>query len=158
MAFSPGNNKALIVLVAVSVLGSLGAAAGTGYFVMSRTRSASSGEAPKAKEADKERARPPETIYSLGEMVINLSDGGELRYAKISIAVGLAEKLEPEALKPNEPLLKDAVIHVVSNRRFAELHRPGGLEKLKIDLRTAMAGRLPHATISDIYLESFAMQ
>ncbi len=151
--------KTLIILVATSVLGSVGAAVGTGLLLRSK-------QAPAAPTADKHaekkepEARTPLTIYPLGEMVINLADVSveNLRYVKVMVAVGYEEKITPEEMKTYEPILKDAVIRLISKKRFTDLHKPNGLDDLKEELLKNMDKLIPKIHLCNVYLESFAMQ
>jgi flagellar basal body-associated protein FliL len=147
-------NKTLVIVAAVSILGSVGTAVGTAMFMNGRNRAA-----PEAKAHEEPVKKAPESVHPLGELVINLADPGtDLRYIKISIAIGIEEKVEDAAVKDYDPVLRDVVIHVVSRKRFAELRQPNALDKLKAELIEAMKGKVPHATITDVYIEGYAMQ
>jgi flagellar FliL protein len=98
------------------------------------------------------------TVYSLGEMVVNLADTGSLRYAKVTISLGFEEKLSEEKLKEREAALRDAVINVITCKRFDDLHGKGGMQKLREQIRVATTNRVPDATVAEVYFESFAMQ
>ena len=152
--------KTIIILAATSVLGSIGAAVGTGLLLRSKAPvAAAHAEEDKHKKLDKPESRMPLTIHPLGELVINLADPEEsLRYVKVSIAVGYEEKIPDEEIKTYEPLLRDAVIRTISKKRFGELHKPEGLDKLKEELRANMDPLVPKVHLCNIYLESFAMQ
>ena len=152
--------KTLIILVATSVLGSVGAAVGTGLLLRGKAP-----VAPAASHEDPHKApsepvvRTPLTVHPLGELVINLADPEtNLRYAKVTIAVGFEEKIADDDLKIHDPVLRDTVIRTVSKKTFADLHKPDGLDKLKEELRTNMDKLVPKTHICNIYLENFAMQ
>jgi flagellar FliL protein len=98
------------------------------------------------------------TVFSLGEMVVNLADTDSLRYAKLSVALGIEEKLAEEKLKEHEAELRDGVIDVLTSHRFAELHGKGGVQRLKKELARTLSSRFHAGRISKVYLESFAMQ
>lgn len=150
--------KNILILVVTSILGSVGAAVGTGLMLRNKSTSAT----PEKQHKAPEKVEPiaPQTIHPLGEMVINLADAEpeNLRYVKISIAVGLEEKLAEEALKEHDPALRDAIISVISQKSFATLHKPGALDVLKKELIEAMNGRIPKAHIAEMFIEGFAMQ
>ncbi len=151
--------KTLIILVATSVLGSIGAAVGTGLLLRGKAPVAAAGPADTHKAPAEPVVRTPLTIYPLGELVINLADPEtNLRYAKVTIAVGFEEKLADDDLKIHNPVLRDMVIRTVSKKTFADLHKPDGLDKLKEELRTNMDKLVPKTHICNIYLENFAMQ
>jgi flagellar basal body-associated protein FliL len=68
------------------------------------------------------------------------------------------EHVPDEKLKEQEPVLRDAVLGVITRKRFEELHRGGGLQKLKKEIRSTVQPRLRGATLVDVYLDQFAMQ
>jgi flagellar protein FliL len=150
----PGKAK-LLLLVGCGLL-ALVIGVGAGMVVSSKR--AHAGSAHSRKNHGKEEKGPIETVYSLGELVVNLSDPSPLRYAKFTIALGIREKIADEELKVQEPLFKDAVINVVTKRSFVELHRKDGLKRLKREILAATANRVPKVTVSEVYFEQFAMQ
>lgn len=148
------NGKTMILLVGTSVLVSVGAAVGTGLLLRSRT-AAPAAHVEAKKETEK---KAPETIHPVGDLVVNLTDSPDLRYVKISVAVGIQEKVEDAEIKKFDPLLRDAIISTISHRSFAEMRRAHALEKLKKDLMEAVKGRIPKMEITEIFIEGFAMQ
>src|SRR5579859_7341999 len=152
------SGRVLLIVLIVAVL-SIGLGAGIGAVWMGRAekpggQSRAGAQTPTAGH----RQEAPATIYSLGEIVVNLADPGTMRYAKITAAVGLAEKTDDDKLKQLAPVLRVAVIAILTNKRFEDLHRPGGLDLLKSELRDEFARRLPGCTVVEVYLEGFGMQ
>jgi flagellar FliL protein len=150
--------KVMAMTLGIFVL--LGLVAGTGIGLLVGKRSqASAAEASERNPAKgNEKQDAPAVIHSLGEMVVNLADVGSLRYAKLSVALGIQEKRSEEELKAFEPPLRDAVIGVLTNKRFSELHQRNGVQKLKKELLTVCRARVPEAAVVEVYLEAFAMQ
>src|ERR1051326_1574873 len=113
MRMRSGRSKLILLIVCGLVAISGGVAAG--LLLGRRTHT--------GKQAEK-KSEPvePGTIYSLGELVVNLADTGSMRYAKLTVALGVAEKLPEEGLKDQEPVLRDAIVGVVTRKRFDELH------------------------------------
>lgn len=158
MAIRLRAGKAMVVTLGVCAL--LGIVAGTGFgFLIGKRSDASAAETAKSsptRAAGKSTA--PATVYSLGEMVVNLADVGSLRYAKLSVALGFEETLGEEKLKTLAPVLRDAVIDILTRKRFGDLHQKNGIPKLKKEILAAARARVPDATIVGVYLEAFAMQ
>lgn len=152
--------KTLIILVATSVLGSIGAAVGTGLLLRSKTPATTGAAHEEAHKAPEEpQVRTPLTIHPLGELVINLADPeNSLRYAKVSVAVGFEEKFTDDELKLYDPMLRDILIRTVNKKSFSDLHKSGGLDKLKDELRENMDKIVPKSHLCNIYFENFAMQ
>src|SRR5437588_7240580 len=130
MRLLSGRSKLILLVVCGLVALSGGVAAG--LLIGQRARA--------AKHVAKKKPAPaePGTIYSLGELVVNLADTGSMRYAKLTVALGVEEKLPEEGLKDQEPALRDAIVGVLTRKRFDELHSREGLPKLKTELRAAL--------------------
>jgi len=147
----------LVILIGCG-LGSVALGVGAGIFLGKR---AHAGEAHgKKSKTGKQGAEAPEVgaIFSVGEIVVNLADMDVMRYAKASVAFGFREKVPEEKFKEKEPVLRDSVIGVLTRSTFTELHRKGGIPKLKRELLTAANSRVRDTPISEIYVEGFAMQ
>ncbi len=140
-----------MVLLLACGLVSLAAGIGVGL-IMGKRALASGGKKAKPK------SQPVAMVHSLGETVVNLADTGTLRYVKVTVALGFLEKVSTQKLKEYDPVLRDAVIGVFTRKRFNDLHRGGGVRKVKAEILQATARRLPDATVAEVYLESFAMQ
>lgn len=155
--FRPG--KALPIILAACVLVSGGVGTGVGL-LMGKKASASAevdGGKDKKKKKKKHEAEP-QTIHSLGEMVINLADTDTLRYAKASVTLGFEEKVPEEKMKEITPILRDQVLTVLSRKRFTELHKIDGTMKAKEEIREALEEHLTAFTVTEVYFEGFCMQ
>jgi flagellar FliL protein len=112
---------------------------------------------PKSKIPD-----GPTTMVSLGELIVNLADTTEIRYIKTDIVLevhGKMEAAEGEAGQSaaNAPL-RDAIITILSSKRFGEISRSGGKEALKGQIMVACNKRLKEAQVTNVYFNEFAMQ
>ena len=146
--------KVSIKILLLCVLGAVGIGAGSGAVVMGSGLLKQKGKQSKSEVSE----TPPATVHSLGEMVVNLADRDNLRYAKVTVAVGFPDAVTEEQLKELDPLLRDAVIDVLTERTFRELRLKGGIRKLKDELRTVMQSRTKGQSVQGVYLEGFAMQ
>ena len=114
-------------------------------------------------EGDAKKSHAKTTEMALGEFVVNLADAGELRYIKADIVLEVCGHIETGGHGghggggPNSRV-RDAVITVLSGKRFAELCKPGGKEALKEDIKKAINERLEDAEVVHVYFNDFAMQ
>jgi flagellar protein FliL len=148
--------KALPIILAASVLIAGGAGAGVGIYLGNRGPSAEAGSEKEKKK--KKHQEEPAVVFSLGEMVVNLSDVDTLRYSKMTVALGFEEKVSEEKLKEMTPVLRDIVIGVITQKKFSDLHRPGGIAKAKEEIQAATEENLHDITVSQVYFEGLAMQ
>jgi flagellar protein FliL len=156
MRYQLRPGKTLVLLLVACGLVSAGIGAGLGIFITRRAHAAGPGK--KASKRAPARQAEVKTVHSLGEMVVNLADAQTLRYVKATIALGIEQSVSAEGMKEYEPPLRDAVLGVLTDKRFVDLHRKGGLRSLKKELLAATRHRLKDVTVSEIYVEAFAMQ
>ncbi|MGQ9454272.1 MAG: flagellar basal body-associated FliL family protein [Armatimonadota bacterium] len=144
------GKKLVLLLVAVLLVVLL---AGIGVFVLK-------GRSSKGKNRSQEEK--PTATLNLGEFVVNLADKGELRYLKTTIVLAVSGEVPSTGGHGGEngpsPAVRDAVIAVLSSKRFEELNTPEGKAKLKKELISAVNGRLEGCKAVDVYFNDFAMQ
>ncbi len=139
----------MIVMIAI-VLAVLLVAAGVGAFMLKS-------HGGKAGKKDK----GPVSTLALGEFVVNLADQGEVRYLKTNVVlevVGAQAAGGHGEEGSSNAKVRDAVIEVMSSKRFAELTKPGGKNALKKDIMKAVGERLEGAEVVGVYFNEFAMQ
>ncbi|MCX8053871.1 MAG: flagellar basal body-associated FliL family protein [Armatimonadetes bacterium] len=145
------RGKLPIMIIAIALIVVL--AAGAGVFVLKGKGHGKKGEAKENK---------PHATMPLGEFVVNLADQGELRYLKANIVLAVEGDVPSSGGHGGEsgpsPAVRDAVIEVLSSKRFTELTQPGGKEKLKKEIVTAVNERLEGCKAVDVYFSDFAMQ
>jgi flagellar FliL protein len=146
--------KLPIIIIAVVLVVLL--LAGAGVFVMKSRGAKHGGEAKK---------KGPTSTMALGEFVVNLADTGEVRYLKTNVVLELVGEAPGSGgghgggggEGANAPV-RDAIIQVMSSKRFSELVSPAGKDKLKADIIAAVNKRLEHAEVTNVYFSEFAMQ
>ena len=79
-------------------------------------------------------------VIEADQMTVNLADE-ELRYARIKFAVVLPEGGDTTVVGERFPVLKDAILSVVSGYRATELLGPAALDSLRDAFTTARADR-----------------
>lgn len=97
--------------------------------------------------------------WKLEEFVVNLRDVNESRYLKVNIVLGMEKKVEAsEGGNPDEPVVRDAIISVLTAKSFSDLESPAGKDHLKDELKKAVNAELEKNKVGKIYFTSFAMQ
>jgi flagellar FliL protein len=105
----------------------------------------------------------PVTMVTIGELIVNLADSSQTRYAKLDVVLEVRGKIEAaggeggDSAAANAPL-RDAIITIISGKRFAELNRPGGKEALKAQIMAACGKHFKEARVTSVYFNEFAMQ
>jgi flagellar FliL protein len=68
--------------------------------------------------------------FDLGEMIVNLSDEGQARYAKMSVAFELKDEKALEEAKKRDPQIRDMVVELIGSETSEEI--------LSLDTRNAL--------------------
>lgn len=106
----------------------------------------------------------PKSMVSIGEMVVNLADTGEIRFVKADIVLEVCGKMEASGGEGEgadagaKAPLRDAIISVLSSKRFADINQPGGKDALKNEIMAGCNKRLEGCKITNVYFNQFAMQ
>lgn len=147
-----GRSGKMPIAIIIGVL-AVALLAGIGIFVLKPTG---------AKSAGNHEKEPTSTV-ALGEFVVNLADPGQVRYLKTDVVLEVVGQMPDAGGGHGEgggtnAELRDAVIGVLSSKRFADLIKPGSKELLKTDIITAVNKRLDEAKVVAVYFNEFAMQ
>jgi flagellar FliL protein len=161
MFFKSRSGKSMLILLVGCGLVSIALGIGAGLFLGKRAQAGEAHGAAKKSQKDKHKSEAPVEIgavYSIGEVVVNLADMDTMRYAKATVAFGFKDKVPEEKFKEKEAILRDTVISVLTRRTFKELHRRGGIPKVKKEILAAAGDRVQDSPIAEVYFEGFAMQ
>jgi flagellar FliL protein len=148
------NDGKIVVIVVVVVMVLVCAVAGVAVL---RKKS------PQHSAKDK-LAQGPSTMVSIGELIVNLADTAEIRYLKTDTVLEVQGKMETAGGEGEggdaavKAPLRDAMIGVLSSKRFVEINRPGGKDVLKTEIAAACNKRLKDARVVNVYFNEFAMQ
>jgi len=145
---SGGKKKLIFILIPVLLLLIGGAGA---YFFLTH----------KKKESTKPMVVAPQKLgimYNLGSFLVNLADKNANTYAKISITLELSnQKVEKEVVK-RLPIIKDAVINLLSSKTYNEIRTPEGKEELRLELIKRINAILVTGGVQNIYFTQFIVQ
>lgn len=145
-----GSKKKLIFILIPVILLLIGGGAGA-YFFLTH----------KKKESTKQMVVAPKKLgvmYDLGSFLVNLADKNANTYAKVSITLELSnEKVQQEVVK-RLPIIKDAVINLLSSKTYDEIRTPEGKEELRLELIKRINAILVTGGVQNIYFTQFIVQ
>ena len=161
----------LLVLIVVTVLLTVGGVAGIVIYLAKSGRLTTNGAAvavsAPAPKADELKVATHAMVME--PMLVNLVDADGHGYLRAGITLQIenppkkkSEK-EPEAkdgkvaAEVSAPL-RDAVLAVLGRQRSEELLMPDGKERLKRELKLALAERVPESKVTEIYFTDFLVQ
>ena len=143
-----------IIIGAVLLIGGLGAA-----FVL--TRSSPAGHAKTA--ASKKPAGPPLYLALDPPFVVNFQADQLVRFLQVSVEVMSRDPKTVDLLKNNDPLVRNDLLILFANQKYATLATPAGKEQLRADALTAIRKDLVQEggdpkLVEAVYFTSFVMQ
>lgn len=120
----------------------------------------------KVMKKGKGPMKPVVSEMKLEEFVVNLADRGDPRYLKVNLTLEVEgpAKVKPasgeggEGKTEEDPKVRDAVITVLTRKKFNEILTETGKEKLKEELKTELNKVMKDQKVTDIFFTSFAMQ
>lgn len=152
-----GGGKTLWVLIAAMIW----FPAANYYIVSSAAGSGASESSHASTEGPKAETRldhAENQMFTIENLVVNLSDSFQSRYLKASFIVeGNGANFE-EAMRGNEAKLVDQAITVLSNLTVADINEGGLKERIKILLINEYNNLLPDIEIRNIYFTEFVFQ
>jgi len=147
---SGGKKKLILILIPVLLLLIGGGGAGAYFFVFHKKS-----EAKKAVPVAPEK---PGIMYDLGSFLVNLADKNANTYAKISITIELSNQKVQEEVVKRLPIIKDAVINLLSSKTYNEIRTPEGKEELRLELIKRINAILVTGGVQNIYFTQFIVQ
>lgn len=127
-----GRKKLLLILLVLALVG------GAAWFFLLRP------------SGDAEAEAVPGEVVVLEPVQINLAESHYLR-------IGVALQLVEGAHEVDGSMALDALIEIFSGRRAAEVTKPAGRHKLKIELTEALAESY-HGEVMGVYFTEFVTQ
>ena len=140
----------LIITFAVVVLG-----AGAGGFLLLHGRAAAGAHAAPP-------SGPPHYL-ALKPFVVNFQSGQAVRYLQVSLQVMSRDPATLALLKQNDPVVRNDLLLLLSNQRYATLDTEAGKQRLRAavlaDVRKVVGAAGGHPShVEAIYFTSFVMQ
>ncbi|GAB6066532.1 flagellar basal body-associated FliL family protein [Aquifex pyrophilus] len=146
-----GGKKKLILLLLLIIL--LAAAGGGAYFFLFAKK--------EKKEEKASKVAPPEVgiMYKLEPaFIVNLADPEATVYARISITLEVANQQVLQEVQKKEPVIRDAIIEIVSSKTSNELRTPEGREELKLEILKRINTILAKGGVRNVYFTEFVIQ
>jgi flagellar FliL protein len=163
------SNKVLLILMGLVLVLVLGM--GGGMFMIWSKLSAVS---PKAvvpetgAEVTPDKAKPEEigAVVSVDTFIVNLADTGGNRYLRVTMDLELAGKPADKSagktagdeLAKRMPQIRDAILMILSTKRYVDISTPEGKTALREEILNAANGLLASSQISRIYFKEFVIQ
>jgi flagellar FliL protein len=148
-----GGKKKLLILLVLLLLIAAGGGAGAYFFLFSKSE--------EEEEVKKPKVSPEEVgvMYKLEPaFIVNLADPEMTMYARLSVTLEVADQQVLLEVQKKEPIIRDAIIEILSNKTSEELRTPEGREKLKLEIIKRINTILVEGGIRNAYFTEFVIQ
>lgn len=145
--------KKSLMPVMLAALLAAGLAGGGAWYYATQGSAATPAE-PKLLPAQYHKLDP--------SLVVNIDDGGGLRYLQVELQVMARDPLVFAAVDAHAPAIRDGLLSLFGRYKYAELMAPEGREKLRVEALAVIRAAVPDAqqadTLEALYFTSFVMQ
>ena len=163
------SNKVLLILMGLLLVLVLGM--GGGMFMIWTKLSTVSLKAvvpETGAEVISDKAKPEDigAVVSIDTFIVNLADPGGNRYLRVTMDLELAGKPADKSggktagdeLAKRMPQIRDAILMILSTKRYSDISTPEGKTALREEILNAANGLLSSSQISRIYFKEFVIQ
>lgn len=156
------KSKLGLIIVVFLLLIIIAGGAVAGYFFFLKPK-ATGEAAPQTTQTA--QPTPTETVTQIGELlpmdsfVVNLADPGGSRYLRVTLqleympAKGLKEEIEKRT-----PQIRDAIITILSSKRYEEINSAQGKMIMKQQIMRRINSLLAVGQIANVYVTEFVIQ
>jgi flagellar FliL protein len=149
----------LLIAVVVGVVLASFVVGGSLYYLMRTGRLPIQGNAV----ARTDPGLPASThVMVLEPLLVNLADEGGSAYLRVALTLRVADKAKDETDKQskgsNEAAVRDTALLVLGRQTADDLLAPDGKERLKAELRAAIANHNADLKVTDMFFTEFLVQ
>jgi len=121
------------------------------------------GASSHARTAEKKPSGPPLYLPLDPPFVVNFQADQIVRFLQVSVEVMSRDPNTLELLKDNDPVVRNDLLILLANQKYAVLATPAGKQQLRSDALAAIRKDLAQAggdpsTVEAVYFTSFVMQ
>jgi len=158
-----GRGKLFLIVVVSTAVVLLGAGVGAAMWLTSKARHGAGPAQAKAEEKATPPAGPPIYLPLDPPFVVNFDADQAVRFLQIAVQVMTRDPATAELLKNNDPLVRNDLLLLFGNQKYAQLTTREGKEALRNqaleDLRKVLAQTGGHPErLEAVYFTSFVMQ
>ena len=155
-----GRRKLFLIIVIGAAVVLLGAGVGTAWWLSAAKHPAAAAAAAAKSEPP---AGPPLFLGLDPPFVVNFDAEQTVRFLQIAVQLETRDPATIELLKTNDPVVRNDLLLLFSNQKYAQLSSREGKEALRTEalesLRKVLAGAGGHPErLEAVYFTSFVMQ
>ncbi len=119
---------------------------------------AKSKESSKKEESSENTGSEFGPVFDLGEIIINLADAGQVRYAKMSVAIELDNETTLAEAQKRDPQIRDTVIELISKETAEKILSPDSRKDLKNEIMDNINKNLSEGEVTSVYFTTILVQ
>lgn len=159
--------KMVIIIAVGALLIGLGGAVGVmkfmggGHKEEEKVEAKAAAAAPSHGEAQPkqvEHGGAPGQIFDVDPFIVNLADGPEIKYLKLTVKLELDRADAVEELKARTPALRDSILILLSSKESTTLRTAQGKLQLRDEIVQRVNGLLPRPWVKTAYFLEFVLQ
>ncbi|MBU1139263.1 MAG: flagellar basal body-associated FliL family protein [Proteobacteria bacterium] len=97
-------------------------------------------------------------MVEIREFIVNIISEDESHYVKAALTIELNKAEALDEVNKRMPQIRDAILLLVGNKTYEELHDLQGKKQLKAELVSKINSFLQHGKIRAIYFTDFVVQ
>jgi flagellar protein FliL len=147
----------VILVIAGSVLGTL--------YVTGNLPGQKPANAPASGQGSATHSQPVAALTYVAmdpAFTMSFQDSSVAQYLQFAINVAVEDKHIEEAIKTNDPAIRNGVVMLLSSQKAGELQTREGKERLRMqirdEIRSTLKGLTGQAGVADVFFTSFVMQ
>lgn len=154
---APVKKKSKLPLILILTVVLLAAGGGASWLLLGHKGNHGNAEGPKVELSKADLYLPLDPPF-----VVNFEDGQSLRYLQVGITLMSHDPKAIDAAKGADPVIRNALVALLSNQQFAFLSTSAGRQKLQGEALAAVQkvvrDRLGRPGIEALYFTSYVMQ
>ena len=158
---SSGNKKKKLIIIGAAALVLLLIIAAALYFFLVMNKPVPEEELdPGLKVPVPEISQSSDIgpMVDIAEFIVNIISEDENHYVKAALTIELNKEEALEEVNKRMPQIRDAILLLVGNKTYEELHDLQGKKQLKAELVSKINSFLQHGKVKAIYFTDFVVQ
>lgn len=94
-------------------------------------------------------------LFPLENILVNINSDQGPKFLQVQMELELNDPVVEDELKKKKPILRDAIIVLLSSRSYRELRESEGMAKLRADLIRSINSLLSSGKVKEIYFTQF---
>ncbi len=123
-----------------------------------QSKASGHGSSKKSKQSKKDGHGGEALVYAINDIVVNPAGTGGSRFLSVSFGFELGDGLLASSMEQREPLVRDALITILSSKSVAQLTDVREREIMRLQVKRRVAKLLATDQLMGVYFTDFVLQ